>query len=251
MQKYAATLPDTVLPPPSNAAASNGNTPRMGTPANEGASWAGWAISSFTNKLTAANGQMNVKPSANGSRVTSPEPRPNSVPATMSGRSKPSTTAPLVSSSLKPTTSSALKPTASNPFAPSPSTDANDDEDFDAGWGDADEDNAADAWGAADPFSSPPAASASEPNALFDDKGEPDFSGWLNAQADAKKKVKNPLPKGLAKTSAAAARPGLGAKSNSTGTAAVGKNVLPVAKKKEEVKKDVMAEDDDAWGDAW
>ena len=40
------------------------------------------------------------------------------------------------------------------------------------------------------------------PLIIFDDGGEPDFEGWLNAQAQAKSKA--PLPKGLAKPSAPA-----------------------------------------------
>ena len=103
-----------------------------------------------------------------------------------------------------------------------------------------------------DPFAAPlsKATTNPEPAALFDDKGEPDFSGWLNAQSGAK--PKKPLPKGLAKTSAAGsmARPTMGAKTNSTGGV---KKVLPAPMKPKVVKKEEKKEDedDDAWGDAW
>jgi SCY1-like protein 1 len=258
IRRYAATLPDTVQPPP-GAATASGATPRMGTPANEGSSWAGWAISSFTNKLTTASGQMQA-PSNGASRVTSPEPRASSVPPPVtSTTSKPSTT-PLISSGLKPIPSS--RSAASDPFAPPPSDQGEAEDDFDTSWGDAIDDDAADAWGAADqdattdPFAT--SKSSNEPADLFDDKGEPDFSGWLSAQADAKKKgKKNPLPRGLVKTSAAtstttAARPGLGTKSNSTGGMGL-KKTLPVAKAKPVVvkKEEKVEEEEEGWGDAW
>lgn len=238
VRQYATTLPDTVQPPP-DAAATSGTTPRMGTPAIEGASWAGWAISSFTNKLTAASGQIQA-PANGASGVTSPEQRASSVPPTTANAS-PSTV---------PNTRYGIKPQQanSNSFMPP----ADDDEDFDSGWGD----DAGNAWGdmdndVTDPFAAPSAKSvnALEPAALFDDKGEPDFSGWLNAQADAKKKVKPSLPKGLAKTSAAAStRPSM-TKSKSTGGVGTAKKAMPVAVKSEEPKAE--EEEDDAWGDAW
>ena len=88
--------------------------------------------------------------------------------------------------------------------------------------------------------------------ATFDDKGEPDFAGWLEAQAQAKKKiVAKPLPKGLAATKSA--RPKLGEKSSSTGnpsTSVAGKKtVVPV--KKATPKVEQRGEEDEGWGDAW
>jgi SCY1-like protein 1 len=212
----------------------------MGTPVpSEGLTWTGWAISSFTNKITTANGQMQTSTNGN-SQVTSPEPRSSSVPATTSRpalTSKTSTTTtPLVSSGLNPTSSKAVP--SSNPFASPPPED--NDEDFDASWGDDD---------ASDPFAAPASSNSTEPTTLFDDKGEPDFSGWLNAQTDAKK-PKKPLPKGLAKPSAAVGgRPAIGAKANSTGGV---KKVLPLPAKKVVAKKEEkVEEDDEGWGDAW
>ncbi|KIW05243.1 uncharacterized protein PV09_03779 [Verruconis gallopava] len=252
IRRYAASLPETVQPPSGTAA--TGATPRMGTPASDSSSWAGWAISSFTNKIATASGQMNSfsnTPSNGTSHVTSSEPRASSVPPAATK----SANAPRVSSGLNPST---LKSnTSSNPLASPPGQ--NDDDDFDASWGDTQgEDNgAADAWGSmedptADPFAAPPSkpTSKKEPSALFDDKGEPDFSGWLSAQADAKKKAKI-LPKGLTKssTAASATRPTLGAKSNST--SAIKKASPAAMKPKVEKKQEEVEEDDDAWGDAW
>lgn len=243
IRKYAETLPDTVQPPP-GAVTGSGATPRMGTPANDTSSWAGWAISSFTNKIATASGEMQAPPassSTEASRVTSPEPRASSVPPT-SFTHKPKT---IPNTALKPT------PFTNNPFAPPPKAD---DEELDSGWGD----DAADAWGAdeevADPFA--PTPSQSNTTTTLDDGGEPDFAGWLEAQAEAKKKNKNILPKGLAKTSAAASvRPGM-QKSNSTGTPANAvKRTLPAARPKpvavKKVEEKKVEEEDDAWGEAW
>ena len=65
IRKYAATMPDTALPPSSGLSTG---TPRMGTPANDtaAAGWTGWAISSFTNKLASTSGQMQSGSATNG-----------------------------------------------------------------------------------------------------------------------------------------------------------------------------------------
>lgn len=242
VRKHAQTLPDTILPPPGTTTSAGGaNAPRMETP-QAGASWAGWAISSFTNKLATASGQME-SPSNGDSRVTSPEPRSASVPPTASAsHSTPS----AVPRGLQPQLA-ASKAKSSNPFASSNVSQAEDD-DFDTGWGDDTtgwDDNAD------DPFTAPPSQPTGTATATFDDKGEPDFAGWIAAQS--KQKAKNPLPKGLAKTSAAASRPGLGARASSTGNPATKKvvakpKVVPKAVPKPEQKED---EEDDAWGEAW
>ncbi|KAF3924339.1 hypothetical protein ABW21_db0209801 [Orbilia brochopaga] len=61
IKTLTANMPDTAIPPTSSADA-NGVTggaaaPRMGTPQTD-ASWAGWAISSFTKTLTSVTGEM-------------------------------------------------------------------------------------------------------------------------------------------------------------------------------------------------
>jgi SCY1-like protein 1 len=208
------------------------------------ASWTGWAISSFTNKLATASGQMET-PSNGDSRVTSPEPRPNSVPPS-AGASRPTPLA--VARGLQPQLAAA-KDKSSNPFTSSNASQA-DDTELDTGWGD---DGAGwdDDAGAADPFAAPPAQSNALDSTAFDDKGEPDFAGWIAAQS--KQKAKNPLPKGLAKTSAAGSRPGLGAKANSTGNPGAKKvvakpKIVPKVVAKAEPEEE---EEDDAWGEAW
>ncbi len=92
----------------------------------------------------------------------------------------------------------------------------------------------------------------------FEDDEEPDFAGWLAAQA-GKKTSGKPLPKGLAKPASANGRPvaprsvstggvsGAGAK-KAAATAAV-KPKPVVAKKVDTAPKD--AGEDDGWGDGW
>lgn len=95
----------------------------------------------------------------------------------------------------------------------------------------------------------------------FDDNGEPDFAGWLAAQAQKKPGAK-PLPKGLAKPAVSAnGRPasdgrvattgsvgGSGAKKTAV-TAVKSQPKLVVAKKIDTAPKETG--DDDGWGDGW
>jgi SCY1-like protein 1 len=131
----------------------------------------------------------------------------------------------------------------------------------DSGWGDDDAGwDVDDADATADAFNDPYGGSrtnTSKPSVAYDDHGEPDFAGWLAAQSQAKQKTKSPLPKGLAKSSAA--RPSTGLKSNSTGNVnarkaapAAAPKPKPVAVKKEAPKKEQkVEEEEDGWGDAW
>ncbi|KAJ4342811.1 Nuclear aminoacylation-dependent tRNA export pathway component [Ascochyta clinopodiicola] len=241
IRKHAATMPDSVLPSP-GLAAGGGATPRIGTPANEGG-WAGWAISSFTNKLASTSGTIESSSATNGAA----DHRSSSVPPTAS--SKPPV--PLASKPGMPlhtAKSSANIPTIKSP---DPAAAFNDEaEDFDGDWGGFADDNATkdeeeDPWGT--PSVSKPTSTTS-----FDDKGEPDFAGWLAAQNQTKKAVKSPLPKGLTKTSTApAAKRPIVAGRSSTGGAAARKVV--VAPKKEVKKEEVKSKDDEieGWGDDW
>lgn len=255
VRKHASTLPDTILPPPSQQG-SGTTTPRMGTstPANASADagWTGWAISSFTNKLAAANGE--IQPRANGLAAPNIPSRPSSVPAPGNGMPKPS--APT---SNPRTTTSTLSPTPSQQSMPSFAAEVEQDEGFDASWGDMDDDGE----GAAAFFDTPSASAAVTPAANFDDGGEPDFAGWLSAQKAAKSKPQ--LPKGLAKKMTPAARPtaarvtttgslggGAGAK-KVTATAQSAARTTPAVVKKEAVI-DTKPKDEDGaddWGDAW
>ncbi|KAH7326091.1 armadillo-type protein [Stachybotrys elegans] len=232
VRKAASAMPDTALPPSQPA---DGSAPRMGTPqpSEAAASWAGWAISSFTNKLSAAAGDMQT---ANGSGTASPRPSPSPGPEAK----KPSmaSASPLhrqaIASPPPPTASGATSP---NPnavaaaFLPVDNTDDGGDS-----WGDMDDD---------DGFFAGPSGSSTkkavEASTPVDDGAEPDFAGWLAAQAQKKTGPTKTLPKGLSKPAAnkkPAAKP-------------VAKPaVKPAATKKIDVKPKASA-DDDTWGDAW
>lgn len=253
IRKYAATMADTALPSP-GMAANSGGTPRMGTPANDAAGWAGWAISSFTNKLASTSGQMQAGAAANGTA----DQRSSSVPPPATSSSKPPV--PLASKpgmTLHSSKSSATIPTITSP---DPAAAFDDEaEDFNNDWGGFGED---DGFGdnngtkAADEEEDPwgtPAVSKPTLTTSYDDKGEPDFAGWLAAQSNSKKPTKTPLPKGLNKSSATAAkptRPVIGARASTTGSTA--KKVVVAPKK--EVKKETPKsneEEEEGWGDAW
>lgn len=129
-----------------------------------------------------------------------------------------------------------------------------DDEISDA-WGDLGEDSFFDA-----PFEHKPATPPT--TAAFDDGGEPDFEGWLQAQARAKSKA--PLPKGLANLSSAQGSPGRPTKdkARSTTTSTLGPGAVAKKPASTMVGTKVTASNsvstkpkegaaDDDWGDAW
>lgn len=241
-------MADSVLPPPSavdTSSANNPNAARIGT--SNDTSWAGWAISSFTNKITAAKGE--IQPTSNGNAPAVAElPRPSSVPqpATVSSTTKP--TSQTVSSLH--VEAPALARAASDTAAyPTDDLVTFDDDDWGAdAWdegGDAetkdDEDQFFDAGSSAAPTSSASPASAAVP---YDDGGEPDFAGWLAAQSKAK--AKKPLPKGLSKTSSSKELP--------VRAAAVSRTAASRAPAKPTKVIDTTPKDegeDDGWGDAW
>lgn len=240
IRKHAASMPDTVLSPPGLTAGVA--SPRMGTPANEGG-WAGWAISSFTNKLASTSGT--IESGANGTT----DQRASSVPPTAS--TKPPV--PLASKPgmpLHPAKSAASIPTLNSPSTPTPFHD--DEADFaDDAWGAfVDDTDTAATQPDSDPWGTP-AVSKPASTTPFDDQGEPDFAGWLAAQSQSKG-AKSALPKGLSK--AVPKRAG-GAKVGG------GRKVVKEEKggKKEEkqvssngAKQVKSAEDEiEGWGDDW
>ena len=248
IRRHATAMPDSVLPPPTTATdASRPSTPRMGTPQpSDAASWAGWAISSFTNKVSTVTGEMS---SSNNTAPTAP--RSNSMPAVSQQRPTPVTAS---ASSLarqavtSPPTASARTSTSSNANDYFPDTNA--DEDFDDSWGNMEEDNFFDASSEVPKATSKPAPSAANP---FEDNGEPDFAGWLAAQSGKKPGAK-PLPKGLGKPTAARPAPAIRASTGGLSGAAAKKAaaVKPkpvVAKKIDTTPKSTG--DDDGWGDGW
>lgn len=251
IRKFAASMPDTVLPSP-GLTAGGAAAPRIGTPAGD-TSWAGWAISSFTNKLASTSGQIGAGASANGAA----DQRSSSVPPTTTASKPPVPLASKPGMQLHATKSTTTIPTV---MSPDPAAAFDDEaEDFDNDWGGFGDDTETaepptqeeeeDPWGT-------PAVSKPTTTTSYDDKGEPDFAGWLAAQSQGKKPLKNPLPKGLNKsttttTTAKSTRPVIGGRSSTTGSATTRKVVVPPKKevKKEEPKKN--EDEEEGWGDAW
>lgn len=240
VRKSAALMPDTALPPPNTLETSTAAAPRMSTPQpSDTASWAGWAISSFTNKISAAAGEMHS--TSNGTHPN-PEARSNSAPQMDSRKLNLATASAsalrrqAIASPPATSTRTSTSSNANDYFQDAPDIGA---DDLDA-WGDMEEDSFFDATSEKPKFKPTPAVSAMP----FDDNGEPDFAGWLAAQTQKKPGAK-PLPKGLAKppTSASIAAkkvPVVAAKP-------VSKPV--VAKKIDTTPKDTG--NDDGWGDGW
>lgn len=266
IKKAAADMPDTVLPPQQAGA---GAAPRMSTPViaeSAAASWTGWAISSFTNKISQAAGEIQPT-SSNGS---TPVPAAPAV-----GRPPPATTASASAlhrqamKSPQPATSSRPSTSSGNLGGEAYFTDV---EPADNGWGDdtADSwgDDAANSWGDmgdinddADDLSAPPSTEPSTIKELptrnlnssgsgsakpFGDDDEPDFAGWLASQQKSKTSAK-PLPKGLSKsngkntTIAAAKKPAAKSVAKPAAKVAPAKKIDLKPKETEE----------DGWGDAW
>ncbi|KAI6367063.1 hypothetical protein MCOR25_004986 [Pyricularia grisea] len=267
IRKAASAMPETALPPergPDGVA-------RMSTPqpneasASSGGSWAGWAISSFTNKLSAAAGEMQT--ASNGSQSSTPAPtspamtpRPGMVPTTSKSASalhRQAVRSPQPAPggfSLPPKKETAAS-SASDSFFPEADDAADDDFGGDA-WGDMGEmdenEDGADAEDASGFFKEPASRSVSTSSTAkkatttpfpHADDAEPDFAGWLAAQA-SKKTGGKPLPKGMGKSTGGAG----GAAAKSSSLAAKKK---PVVAKKIDMKPKDEDNDDDGWGDGW
>ncbi|OAA78517.1 protein kinase [Akanthomyces lecanii RCEF 1005] len=225
IKKAAANMPDTALPP---SQAGDGQAARMGTPQPSAGSqgWTGWAISSFTNKMSTAAGDMET---ANGSRQA---PRASSSPA-------PDARKPTSSASMLHRQALASPPASTAAPSPTPSAVAEefyaDGADDAGGWGDMGDMDEDGGWGAATAASEPSTRSApATASATPFDEGEPDFAGWLAAQSQ-KKSGSKPLPKGLAKAGPAKKAPAK----------------KPVAAKKIDLAPKADDGDDEGWGDGW
>ena len=273
IKKAAASMPDTVLPAEGTASAAGG--PRMSTPQpaeSAAASWAGWAISSFTNKLSTAAGEIqSTATPTNGSAAPSPPPSKPSTASASTLHRQALKSPPLSSSSTPALTTAAYKdPFSSFHDEPTPDyADAADDDAADA-WGDMDDmveddndnDNdsgAANFFKAADrptttttttPTTTIPKREKTKPAAgvakatPFDDGSEPDFAGWLAAQAEKKKGgAGKGLPKGLAKSGTGSG--GGAAVKKSAAVTQTKAKAVPAKKIDMKVKE---SEEDDGWG---
>ncbi|KAL9595053.1 MAG: hypothetical protein Q9219_006676 [cf. Caloplaca sp. 3 TL-2023] len=253
VRKHVTNLPDTVLSS-STTAAVNGTVPRIGTPQHD-TGWAGWAISSFTNKLATASGDMQVKPSK---------------PPTGSTQSRSSSVPPATDDSKSNFPAASASQLHRQVFVKSPapvltrtSTDQffndaqQEDDEIDEAWGDMAEEPFFDA-----PVQQPPIDESKAPTSfsMVNGEEEPDFEGWLNAQAQAR--TKPPLPKGMSKP---LERPTGGRKAvtrtTTTGHVGSGSGAKRLAstgitsgKVAVEKRIDIKLQDpagDDDWGDAW
>ncbi|KAF2280595.1 ARM repeat-containing protein [Westerdykella ornata] len=242
IRKYTQSMPDTALPSPSITAETGSGAPRMGTPAQEN-SWAGWAISSFTNKLSAASGDIRANGTA--TTVSRSSSAPLNSPSTVTENAKPAAV------TLQPKRGMALN--KSSPLSPDVAADFNDVEDFSNDWsGFGEEDSTATK--DEDPWAPVAPTVASSSTTAFDDKGEPDFAGWLAAQSSSKKPLKSPLPKGLSKSTGATktARPSIAGRSNTTGTTGTRKiGVAPKKVEKAKVEEKQNEDEEEGWADAW
>jgi SCY1-like protein 1 len=270
VRKAASGMADSVLPPPS-AAGAQGAAPRMSTPQpSEAASWTGWAISSFTNKISTAAGE--IQPGSTSAAANGHGLHPaSSAPASLSDKRKCSTVSVSPSASASALHRSLASPPASSASARTSTSDAQDYfadastnvvDDFDA-WGDMEDDPSEDVFTPEiiTPASSSTAKEKAKPKATssvnpFEDNGEPDFAGWLAAQAGKKPGAKA-LPKGLAKPAAVGSgRPAtvrVGTTGSAGGVGARKVSAAPVVKR--EVKKTIDTKPketgEDDWGDGW
>ena len=254
VRKHASLMPETVLPPPTSIEGSGNSAPRMSTPqASEAASWAGWAISSFTNKMSAAAGEMQA------SSNTPPAIRPSSAPLVNEAKRTPGTASASAlhrQAVISPPPTSTRTSTSSNANDYFQDSAGDDQVELDEAWGEMDEETFEDASSAL-PKVQKSVPSASNP---FDDGGEPDFAGWLAAQS-SKKPGSKPLPKGLGKPSSLNGRPPVvnrAASASAVGTTATKKvttatkaALKPAVTKKIDTKPKAAVNDDDGWGDGW
>ncbi|KAJ5352712.1 hypothetical protein N7452_001686 [Penicillium brevicompactum] len=238
IRKFAGTMADTVIPP-SAPTETHRSDLRVGTPSDS--SWAGWAISSFTNKISTAHGEIEptentTKPADPDTRRSTSAPRPT----------QPNPPAQIHKPALRPAAQPLNRSMSDRPapVAHNEEPEEEGDDVFDA-WGAMDDDEAD-----VDPFtaavsspkpSSPAPATSKAPAAPYDDGGEPDFAGWLAAKSQTK--AKNPLPKGLTKAASTNTI-------TTRATAPATKARAVVAPKKIDTKPKEEEGDDD-WGDAW
>ncbi|KXX80561.1 putative inactive serine/threonine-protein kinase scy1 [Madurella mycetomatis] len=271
IRKAAANMPDTALPP--ETAAAGGGGPRMSTPQpteSATASWAGWAISSFTNKLSAAAGEIQA---SSASPTTTPANGPSRAaakrPSILSNATLGKANSPQRQAVKSPPTSAPL-PSSSNKESSSFFPDDDDADDGADAWGDMDDMDDGDGDGGGNNGNQPEdfftADEDSKPSSTtlpkrtvtptlttstatpFDDGSEPDFAGWLAAQAERKKKKAlggGGLPKGLAKTGSAGAATAA-AKKTPAGAAASKAKTGTAVKKIDMKPKET--DDDDGWG---
>ncbi|KAI0394627.1 ARM repeat-containing protein [Xylariaceae sp. FL0594] len=309
IRKAQASMPDTVLPPPTAEAAPRMSTPQQSSGEASASSWAGWAISSFTNKLSAVSGEMQSSTtSSNGGARPSPTTTTTTHETSKRVVSTSSASALHRQAVKSPSPAPPLSRTSSSTAAPDAyfkdSASPDDDDNIADAWGDMgdmnedDDDNTgADAWGGAEDAwgsttsptsttnttttttttatrgasSSPDKTTSNSrpttnnskpyPSHIDEEDAEPDFAGWLAAQAQKKKQKplgsSKALPKGLTKknttTTTTTVLPGRSSTTTTTASAAVANKAKTNTKKVIDLKPRDAGDDGDGdgWGDGW
>jgi len=275
LRNYSETMPASALPVQSSVNQNGGPVPAEVAAGSADPGWAGWAISSFTSKVTETMGQ--IEPAANGGLI------PPSATGTPDP-SRPSTA--MASSSQTPTALQTLR----EPLLSSLNVVGKNEQppivlNVDDGWGFDDAHTEADeAWGTMDDddetfFDTSAKPAAMKPQAKAppstDANGEPDFAAWLAAKQATTSIKKGPLPKGLStapkplvpKAVAPIPKPmtrpasSIPARSVLHAAApripAISTTVKPTATKNPMAQKGASAaatkakDEDDGWGDAW
>lgn len=238
---------------PATATMAHNALPRIGTPQND-IGWAGWAVSSFTNKLATASGDIQ----ANSGYLQAPSApgRPSSIPP-KTANDQPAFAAASASQLHRQVGTGPLAPVLTRTSTDQFFGDAQaEDDEVDEAWGDMAGESFLDA-----PTQQPSAvySEASAPAAPIDYESEPDFEGWLKAQSEAKTKAS--LPKGLSKPSGLA-----NTRETATGSITTS-HVVPESDTKKlartaaasrfadaqtiDTKPKEPSSGDDDWGDAW
>nr|KMM68141.1 kinase family protein [Coccidioides posadasii RMSCC 3488] len=256
IRQYASTMADTALPPQASPDVSAAGTAKSAM--SNGVSWAGWAISSFTNKPPSAKGEIQPAGSQGGASQASNATRASSMPRT-------TVKSPSRGLETTSTSSSDGHRIARTQSERPPETTTIEDDGFEA-WGSMAEERDKDheqeeADALFEARESPSPAPSATPAVPFDDGGEPDFAGWLAAQSKAK--TKKVLPKGLSKSSTTTSTTAKTSTTRSSttsskpivsgaSTAAKPKRIVQPPKKVVETKPKVepTAEEED-WGEAW
>ncbi|KAK8102554.1 inactive serine/threonine-protein kinase scy1 [Apiospora sp. TS-2023a] len=255
VRKAASAMPDTVIPAQTTTEDAAG--PRMSTPQpSEASSWTGWAISSFTNKISSVGGEIQTDSSNNGTANpashSAPTP-PGSARMTPTMSSASALHRQAVKSPPPTAMSRTSSATAADTYFKDPEPDF-EDEGADDAWGDMgdmdeNDDGTADTF-----FDAKPAASASKPTIKKAAEPAPlttALSPTLLAGSPrrpprrAARPVASRSPRGLAKGGSAATS------RKSSATSVVKPKPKPVVAKKIDTTPKETNDDDDGWGDGW
>ncbi|KAK6499252.1 hypothetical protein TWF506_003879 [Arthrobotrys conoides] len=257
VKTLTANMPDSALPPvdangvptsTTGVTGAAGGAPRMGTPQND-ASWAGWAISSFTKKLGSVTGEIQVQGTNPASGVSTPAGEESGgmlgVPSSSTGGGGSGSGSRPGSSSLQ---RQAFSGTSSSSFSGNNTSRGG------GGGGlmvEDDGDDDLDAWGDMD--DTPKTVEEKKSTTSGFGRTAPTTTEDDVISSFVANKGKSSLPKGLGKKTT----PTSSSSSTTTGTGAavksrpvVSRAVKPAAKKAVAAKK--VEDEGDAWGnDNW